>query len=125
MKNLSINKFAKIAALFSAILLSVTFSRAQDITGEWNGIISLQGGSARLLFIINKTENGYMTTMGTSDPGTSVSNTIFDGSKLSFTIPNNDLSYEGVFKSDSIVGTFKRSTLSMPMTLKRSSKESE
>ncbi len=37
MKNLSI----KTVALFLAIFISGSFSYAQDITGQWNGVLSI------------------------------------------------------------------------------------
>ena len=98
----------------------------KDIAGQWNGVLSIQGINLRLVFHINKSENGYTSTMDSPDQGASgipVATTTFDGSKLSLAVPSIALSYEGEFKTDSIVGTFKQGALSVPMTLKRSSIE--
>jgi pimeloyl-ACP methyl ester carboxylesterase len=55
--------------------------------------------------------------------GIPVATTTFDGSKLSLALPNFGVLYEGEFKTDSIVGTFKQGELSTPVTLKRTSVE--
>jgi len=120
MKILAFHQQTKAIALLLAIFLSGAFSQAQDITGQWNGVLSVQGVNLRLIFHINKTGNNYTSTMDSPDQGASgipVATTTFDGSKLSLAIPNLGLSYEGDFKSDSFVGTFKQNGMSFPMTL--------
>ena len=116
--------------VFLAFFFSATFSQAQDITGQWNGVLSIQGVNLRLVFHINEAadNNGYTSTMDSPDQGAvgiPVATTTFDGSKVSLAVPSIGLSYEGEFKTDSIVGTFKQGALSVPMTLKRSTKELE
>ena len=114
----------KTTAIFLAILLSATLLQAQDITGQWNGVLSVQGASLRLVFHISKTGEAYTSKMDSPDQGAigiPVPTTIFDGSKLVLSIPAAGITYEGEFKTDSIVGTFKQGGLSLPMTLKKSS----
>ena len=118
MKILSI----KTVTLILMIFISGTFSHAQDIAGQWNGVLSVQGVNLRLVFHINQAADGYKSTMDSPDQGATgipVATTTFDGMKLSLTVPNIGLSYDGEFKTDSIVGTFKQGALSIPMTLKR------
>jgi hypothetical protein len=76
----------------------------------------------RLVFHINKTVEGYVSTMDSPDQGATgipVATTTFNGAKLSLAIPNLGLLYEGDFKNDSFVGTFKQNGMSFPLTLKR------
>ena len=108
-----------------AIIWVGTFLQAQDkekdIAGQWNGVISIQGVSLRIIFHINKDTNGYKSTMDSPDQGATgipVATTKFDGSMLSLEVPNLALIYEGDFKTDSIAGILKQGTLSVPMTLK-------
>ena len=122
MKTLSIYQQAKAIAIFLAFFLSGTFSQAQDITGQWNGVLSVQGINLRIVFHINKTGDGYTSTMDSPDQGAAgipVATTTFDGSKLSLAIPNIGMTYEGEFKTDSVAGTFKQGAVSIPLTLKR------
>ena len=109
-----------------AILLCGVFSQAQDITGQWNGILSVQGMKLRLVFHIEKTNDGYASTMDSPDQkavGIPVASTTFDGSTLSLNASNLGIRYEGQFKTDSIVGTFKQSGMSFPLTLKKTKEE--
>jgi hypothetical protein len=123
MKSVLFYQQTKAIALLLAIFLSGAISHAQDITGQWNGVLSVQGMNLRIVFHISKTANGYTSTMDSPDQGATgipVATTTFDGSKLSLTAPNLlGLSYEGEFKSDSFVGTFKQNGMSFPMTLKK------
>jgi len=114
------------AVIFLVFFLSGAVLQAQDITGQWNGVLSIQGVNLRLVFHINKAAEGYTSTMDSPDQGAAgipVATTTFDGSKLALSVPTIGLSYEGEFKTDSIVGTFKQGALSVPMTLKKSSTE--
>jgi len=126
MKTSFINKYAKTFALLFTVFLSAAFSQAQDITGQWNGALTVQGKNLRLVFHINKTGEGYTSTMDSPDQGAKgipVTTTAFDGSKLLLQIPAAGISYEGEFKNDAIEGTFKQSGMSFPLTLKKDSGE--
>ena len=118
MKTLSLYQIALILAIF----LSGAFSQAQDVTGQWNGVLSVQGINLRVVFHINKSGNGYASTMDSPDQGAAgipVTATTFDGSKLTLSIPNLGLMYEGEFKTDSIVGTFTQGAMSVSISLKK------
>ena len=128
MKTTSIYQQTKAIAVSLAIFLSGTFSQAQDITGQWNGVLNIQGVNLRIVFHITKTDNGYASTMDSPDQnaaGIPVATTTFNGSKLTIAMPNIGLTYEGEFKTDSIVGTFKQGAITAPMTLKKSPKEAK
>ena len=110
----------RITALFLAVFTGGIFSHAQDITGQWNGVLS--GVNLRIVFHIDKTDEGYASKMYSPDQSTigiPVASTILSESRLTLTVPNIDLLYEGVFQTDSIVGTLKQMGASFPMTLKR------
>jgi hypothetical protein len=122
MKTLSIYQKAKTIAVVMAIFLGGTISQAQDITGQWNGSMTLQGVTLRIVFHINKTGEVYTSTMDSPDQGANglpVTTTTFDGSKLSMSIPAMGVLYEGELKADSIVGTFNQGGMSLPMTMKK------
>ena len=116
----------KTIVILLAILLSGSFSQAQDITGQWNGVLSVSGMNLRLIFHIEKTDDGYTSTMESPDQsavGIPVTATSFDGSTLSLNVANLGMQYEGQFNADSIVGTFKQSGMSFPLTLKKTGTE--
>jgi len=110
----------RIIILSTSLLLLAVSVFSKDITGQWNGVLNEL--KLRLVFHINKTGETYTATMDSPDQnafGIQVETITFDGSKLSLAINKIGLLYEGEFKTDSIVGTFKQSILSIPMTLTR------
>jgi len=118
----------KRVVIFAAFFCGCIFMQAQDITGQWNSILSFQGVNLRLVFHISQDVNGYVSTMDSPDQGANgipVATTEFDGLKLSLTVPNIRLSYNGEFKTDSIVGIFQQGSLSTPMTLMKTSIETK
>mgnify|MGYP003645058677 CR=1 FL=1 len=111
---------------FSLFLLAFFFtlvSFAQDITGQWNGALKVQGIQLRLVFNITKTETGYSATMDSPDqgvfgiPATAAS---FDEGKLKVSITNANIKYEGTLGDDKIIiGVFNQGGQSFPMNLSR------
>ena len=111
--------------IFGAI--SAVFS--QEVRGTWNGILKVQGMQLGLVFHINKTDNGFSSTMDSPDQkafGIPVTKTNFENSKLTIAIANAGIEYEGVIGTDGIIiGTFKQSGQSFPMNLSKEKVEKE
>ena len=107
--------------------ISAVFS--QEIIGTWNGILKVQGMQLSLVFHVNKTDNGFSSTMDSPDQkafGIPVTTTSFESSKLSIAITNAGIEYEGVLGTDGIIiGTFKQSGQSFPMNLSKAKVEKE
>ncbi len=108
------------------LLLLISFSansiKAQDVTGQWNGMLNIQGMNLRIVFHITKTDSGYTSTMQSPDQGNMtfpVTKTTFENGKLSIEIQRISFQYDGELKGDSIVGIFKQSGLQLPMNLSR------
>ena len=69
--------------------ISAVFS--QEVIGTWNGILKVQGMQLSLVFHVNKTDNGFSSTMDSPDQkafGIPVTKTNFENSKLSIAIAN-------------------------------------
>ena len=108
--------------LLAAFLMNILCVNAQDITGQWDGVLSVQGMSMKLVFHISKSDDGYTSTMDSPDQaayGIRATKTTFESSKLSIEIANIGMLYEGDFKTDSISGIFKQGGMAFPLTLKR------
>lgn len=104
-----------------AILLTASVF-GQDITGQWNGLLSVQGMKIRLVFHITKTDQGYASTMDSPDQGAKgipMSSTVFESPKLIMKLDAGAIEYTGELKGELITGTFKQSGMSFPMDLKR------
>ncbi|HSN49405.1 MAG TPA: alpha/beta hydrolase, partial [Flavobacterium sp.] len=102
---------------------------AQDITGEWNGALKIQGTQLRLVFTVTKTDTGVSATMDSPDQGARgipTTTTTFENSILRITIANAKIEYQGTLGSDNIiVGTFKQGGQSFPMNLSKEVIEKE
>jgi uncharacterized protein len=105
------------------VLLTSSILRSQDINGQWNGELKVQGTQLRLVFNIAKTESGISSTMDSPDQGAKgipTTTTSFENSILKITISSATIEYEGKLGSDNIiVGNFKQGGQSFPMNLSR------
>lgn len=109
-------------------LISLTIF-GQDITGQWNGELKIQGTQLRLVFNITKTESGFSSTMDSPDQGAKgipTTTTSFKNSNLKITIANAKIEYEGTLgENNIIVGTFKQGGQSFQMNLSKEIIEKE
>ena len=117
----------KITLLFIAFLATLA-TYAQDITGQWNGVLKVQGMALRLVFNISKTDTGYSATMDSPDQsvkGIPVTTTTFENGKLALEVTNAGIKYNGELKDSELVGTFKQGGMEVPMNLSRKTIEKE
>ena len=116
-----------ISILLITLLSSLTLT-AQDITGQWNGVLNVQGTQLRLVFNVSKSENGYNSTMDSPDQGANdipVTKTTFENPTIKFDVANAGIEYIGELKENEIIGTFKQGGLELPMNLSRKVIEKE
>ncbi|GHT36920.1 alpha/beta hydrolase [Bacteroidia bacterium] len=111
----------KIAIALVTVLVSFS-AFGQDVSGQWNGTLKVQGVELRLVFNINKTAaGGYTSTMDSPDQGAKgipVSSTSFANGTLKLSAANLGIEYEGTLDADGdINGTFKQGGLSLPLVL--------
>jgi uncharacterized protein len=112
-----------ITALACAIAV-VTF--AQDITGQWNGLLAVQGIRLRIVFHIEKGETGFTGSMDSPDQnayGIPVTAVTFVNNILTIKLDPLMAQYEGTPEGSGIRGTFKQAGLSFPMDLSRNAPE--
>lgn len=112
-------RFLQLTFLFFISLSSI----AQDITGQWNGVLKVQGIQLRLVFNVKETESGFSATMDSPDQGAfgiPVTSTSFENKVLKISITNANIQYEGTLENDNmIVGVFNQAGQSFPMDLSR------
>jgi fermentation-respiration switch protein FrsA (DUF1100 family) len=120
MKNLTL---VILTSLFSLTIYG------QDITGQWNGALKIQGTQMRLVFNITQSDNGFSSTMDSPDQGAKgipTTTTSFENSILKITVANAKIEYEGTLGQDNIiVGKFKQGGQSFPMNLSKEKIEKE
>lgn len=111
----------KIASLL-LLLVATVGVYSQDITGQWNGALSIQGIQLRIVFHISGTENGFTATMDSPDQGVTgipVTSVVFERPDLKLKIVNAGIEYNGVFSDTIVTGTFRQAGQSFPLNLKR------
>lgn len=112
----------RIFSILLIILLSSISLVAQDITGQWNGVLKVQGAQLRVVFNVTKTDDGALkSTMDSPDQGAQgipTTTTSFENSTLKITLTSAGIEYIGTIGEDNIIiGTFKQAGHSFPMNL--------
>lgn len=105
--------------LFFFLLFAMT-AFSQDVTGEWNGSLNIQGRSMRLIFHINKTELGFSATMDSPDQGAKgiqMSHVTFENGVLTVELRIAQMKYVGTLDKTTLTGTFSQAGQNMPLNL--------
>jgi uncharacterized protein len=109
--------------LFLIFVLMTVSLYAQEVTGQWNGILSVQGTQLSIVFNVMKTETGYTSTMDSPDQGfrgIPVTSTVFENLVLKIEVAMGGIRFEGVLSNDDkLIGEFRQGNLKMPLTLTR------
>lgn len=116
------------STLLFVVCLHIGSLQAQDITGQWNGILKVQGTQLRLVFNVDKAESGFTATMDSPDQGAkgiSVTHTTFENSKVKFEVANLRIEYNGELKGTEIIGFFSQAGQQFPMNLSKEVVEKE
>ncbi len=114
--------------LFSIAFFILFSSFAQKISGEWNGLLKVQGIQLRVVFHIENSEDAYTATMDSPDQGVTgipVTTTTFENSNLKLEIANARIVYTGQLIENTVVGVFSQSGQEFPMDLQRESIKKE
>ena len=109
-------------AVVLVLVMSVLGLNGQEITGQWNGALNVQGMPLRIVFNITGNDKGYSSTMDSPDQGAKgipVTITTFTDSKLKLEITNLRIEYSGELKENTITGTFKQNGMEFPMNLSK------
>ncbi|WP_026715115.1 alpha/beta hydrolase family protein [Flavobacterium daejeonense] len=114
-----------ILTILFATLLSFSV-KAQEITGQWNGVLNVQGMQLRLVFHITKTTDSFTATMDSPDQkanGIPVTKTTFEKPKIKFEIAAINMEYNGELKEQEIIGVFTQNGQQFPLNLSRNTIE--
>lgn len=88
------------------VALASYIMNGQEISGQWNGLLKIQGTQLRVVFHIAKTETGYISTMDSPDQGAKgipVTKTSFENAVLKLEIAAIRGSYEGILNSNNVI----------------------
>jgi len=110
-------------------MISTLLVFGQDITGEWNGVLKVQGIQLRLVMHISKTDSIYSATMDSPDQGAKdipMSKVSFINKELNIEMVTANIKFTGKLDSSNVVkGTFSQGGQSFPLNLTREKTEME
>lgn len=111
----------------SLLLISSTLVFSQEITGDWNGALNVQGMQLHLVFHIIKIDTGFSATMDSPDQGAKgipMSNVTFENRLLTVEMVAAKIQYSGTLDNKGVVtGTFTQAGQSFPLVLTRKTEE--
>jgi hypothetical protein len=113
----------KLSAILIAILLFNNATAAEDITGTWQGKLTLSPETElKVQFIISQGDDGsYAVILNSPDEGAvknvKADSVSYDSGSLKLDVAELSGSYEGVVKDGKIEGTWKQEGTSMPLIL--------
>jgi pimeloyl-ACP methyl ester carboxylesterase len=111
----------KAIAVVGVLWTSLAVS-AQDITGDWTGLLKAGAMQVHIVFHISKQDTGYNTLMDSPDQGVNgipTASTRLVGQQLTLECAQPKIEYSGEWKDSVISGTFRQAGLSFPLELRR------
>lgn len=115
-----------LVSLFFLSLIT-SFSLAQEITGDWHGVLSVEGRELGIIFHITETDEGYTSTMDSPDQnsyGIPAASTTFENNELDVKAPDiGGLHYRGKLEKDTLSGSFRQGGALIPLKLYRKNPE--
>ncbi|WP_159468728.1 S9 family peptidase [Dyadobacter sp. 3J3] len=109
--------------LFTFLILIFLNCSAQDISGQWSGILKVPGGQLGLVLHITMANGGYSATLDSPNQGANgipVNSVEFNNSVLKLTMTSLNAEYTGTLGADNTFkGIFKQNGQSYPLDLKR------
>ena len=106
--------------IFSLLAVSALYS--QDLAGQWNGALNVQGTQLRLVFHVTKTGNKFKATMDSPDQnaaGIPIDSVHFNRPNLKFEITGIKAVFEGVLSGKQINGNWMQSGQTLPLVLSK------
>ncbi|RMG76750.1 MAG: alpha/beta fold hydrolase [Bacteroidetes bacterium] len=113
---------------FFCLILLPGVLPAQDISGDWHGLLEIQGLKLRLVFHLTQDGDTLHATLDSPDQGAfgmPVREATFGGNQLSIQMPDLFLQYTGTPNADftEMTGTFRQGAVQAPLSLSRKAPE--
>lgn len=120
---MSILKFAKLIAL-TCLLFMTENILAQEITGTWNGALTLQNTKLPLVFRISSDNNSYKALMDSPQErviGLEVESVKFENGMLSLSVPKLGVTVVGAVNGETYTAMFTQGNFQQPLVMTRTS----
>lgn len=119
----------KQSVLLITLLISSLMALGQGITGQWNGMLKVQGMQLRLVFHIQETAEGLQGTMDSPDQGATgipITSLQYQNGELEIQVAPLLLAYKGVLGTEGVIeGELSQGGQHFPMTLSREAVDAE
>lgn len=95
---------------------------SSEVIGSWEGILKVMGMNLKIVFNIEKSDEGLKATMDSPDQGAfgiPVSEVLYEFPQLTLTIKNAGITYQGTLSEDYIKGNFSQSGQDYSLDLQR------
>ena len=114
--------------IFTVVTIITCLSvNGQAVTGDWYGVLKVQGMELRLVFHINESKNDYTATLDSPDQnayGIPINSVSFENNLLTLKIDQLGAGYTGTLSSEGkINGTFNQGGQSFPLELSKQKQE--
>jgi len=109
--------------LLSALSFSVLISSAQEITGDWYGLLKISGTQLRLTLNLVRNDTGYSGKLISVDQGNAVLPLAWSKvseDQIQFRTALTNIEFQGKLKGGIIEGTFKQGPQQLPLSFGRS-----
>lgn len=112
---------------YGTLLLLIGFIPlyAQDITGSWEGKLSVQGMEIPLVFNVSADGDAYVTTMDSPSQGATgipMDKTTFEDNTLTVSLAQAGIKYVGQLENNTLTGTFYQGGMELPLTMAKTVK---
>ncbi len=106
--------------VYFVFFLIVTLGSAQDISGDWNGVLKVPSQELPIVFHVSKQNGDYITTMDSPAQGAkdlATDKTTFKNNELEIVLSKLMIVYKGFLENDTIKGTFTQGGMPIPLNL--------
>lgn len=110
-----------IFSLFTVFAFALTIN-AQQYDGTWAGNLEIQNTKLPIVFHIQKSGENYSATMDSPKQnafGMKVKSTTVSNNKIILDMSDIGIMFEGILKTDSILGQFAQSGMTFPLNLSK------
>jgi pimeloyl-ACP methyl ester carboxylesterase len=116
----------KLILVALALLFCLGSAFGQDITGDWHGMLDLEGFRLRIVFHITTAGDSLSATFDSPDQGAfglPVNKVSFENPVLTMETTSPPIRYTGELKDGNIIGTFEQAGFEAPLDMKREAME--
>ena len=108
--------------LLLTLLFITALTNAQDVTGDWYGLLTIPGTELHIALHIKKADTGYTGTMDSPDQGANgipLTAVAFENNTFAFAIPQGGINYKGTLEGAAIKGSFTQKGSEAPLNFSR------